>query len=80
MLWQNASATTRATATPVGGHEPWTRGEAAAYADVERAVNTFRSDVRRAWRRGGLSADQTRQVVDILTEAANRIRAVVGTR
>jgi len=75
---KNAAREARATATPVGGHEPWTRGEAAAYADLEHAVNTFRSDVRRAWRRGGLTADQTREVVDILTDAAARIRAVVG--
>jgi DNA-binding PadR family transcriptional regulator len=77
---KNAARQARATATPVGGHDPWTGGEAAAYADLERAVNTFRSDVRRAWRRGGLTADQTREVVDILTDAANRIRNVVGTR
>lgn len=77
---KNAAREARARATPVGGHEPWTRGEAAAYADLEQAVNTFRSDVRRAWRRGGLTADQTREVVDILTDAATRIRAVVGNR
>lgn len=75
---KNAAREARATATPVGGHEPWTQGEAAAYADLERAVNTFRTDVRRAWRRGGLSAEQTREVVAILGEAATRIRAVVA--
>jgi len=77
---KNAAREARATATPVGSHEPWARGEAAAYADLERAVNTFRSDVRRAWRRGGLTADQTQEVVDILTDAAARIRAVVSSR
>ena len=47
-----AAARARATATPVGGHEPWPRGRRRpAYADLEHAVNTFRSDVRDAVRR-----------------------------
>ncbi len=75
---KNAAREARATATPVGGRDPWDNGE--AYADVERAVNTFRNDVRRAWRRGGLTQEQTREVVDILTDAATRIRAVVAGR
>ncbi|MDQ2795889.1 MAG: PadR family transcriptional regulator [Actinomycetota bacterium] len=75
---KNAAREARATATPVGGRDPWDNG--AAYADVERAVNTFRNDVRRAWRRGGLTTEQTREVVDILSDAATRIRAVVAGR
>lgn len=77
---KNAAREARATARPVGGHEPWTHGEQAAYADLERAVNAFRTDVRRAWRRGGLSADQTREVAQILGDAATRIRAIIGQR
>jgi DNA-binding PadR family transcriptional regulator len=77
---KNAAREARATARPVGGHEPWNRVQAAAYADLERAVNSFRNDVRRAWRRGELTADQTREVVAILTDAAARIRTVVSGR
>ncbi|MDQ2782689.1 MAG: PadR family transcriptional regulator, partial [Actinomycetota bacterium] len=75
---KNAAREARATATPVGGRDSWDDG--GAYADVERAVNTFRNDVRRAWRRGGLTTEQTREVVDILSNAATRIRAVVADR
>ncbi len=75
---KNAAREARATATPVGGRDSWDDG--GAYADVERAVNTFRNDVRRAWRRGGLTTEQTREVVDILSDAATRIRAVVADR
>ncbi|MEO8830060.1 PadR family transcriptional regulator [Lapillicoccus sp.] len=75
---KNAAREARATATPVGGRDSWDDG--GAYADVERAVNTFRNDVRRAWRRGGLTTEQTREVVDILSDAATRIRAVIADR
>jgi DNA-binding PadR family transcriptional regulator len=75
---KNAAREARATATPAGGHDGgWTGRDTAAYADVEQAVNTFRADVRRAWRRRPLTAEQSREVVTILTDAAARIRMVV---
>jgi DNA-binding PadR family transcriptional regulator len=78
---KNAARAARASATPVGAHDPGRGGpDAASYADLERAVNAFRGEVRRTWRRGGLTADQTRDVLGIMTDAATRIRAVVGGR
>ena len=48
--------------------------------DLEHTINEFRSDVRQAWRRRGLTPQQTQEIVDILTETGSRIRAVVMRR
>lgn len=48
--------------------------------DLEHAVNEFRSDVRQAWRRRGLTPEQTQEIVAIRTDAGSRIRAVVARR
>ncbi len=78
---RNAAREARASAIPAGGHgHGGSPSDAAAYADLEEAVNAFRGEVRRTWRRRGLTADQTREVVGILAEAATRIRAVVERR
>ena len=78
---RDAARAARASATPVGGHEAERSGaDASSFADLERAINAFRGDVRRTWRRGSLTADQTREVVAILADAATRIRGVVGGR
>ena len=78
---KSAAREARATATPVGGHDSsWSRGDAGSIGDLERAVNEFRSDVRQAWRRRGLTPEQVREIVAILTDAGSRVRAVIGGR
>ncbi|MEO7236629.1 MAG: PadR family transcriptional regulator [Lapillicoccus sp.] len=78
---RDAAREARATAVPAGGHDGgWGASDPGAAADLERAVEGLRRDVRRTWRRGRLTADQTRQIAAILAEAAGRIRAVMETR
>ena len=87
---KDAAREARATARPVGGQDPWSGGTdwrgpggaqwaggKAAYVDLERAINEFRNETRRAWRRRGLTAEQTQEIVAILSDAATRIRDVV---
>lgn len=74
---KSAAREARATATPVGGHDAsWRLGNVGSIGDLERAVNEFRSEVRQAWRRRGLTPEQTQEIVAILTEASLRIRSV----
>ncbi len=78
---RNAAREARANATPVGGHDTsWTHGSVGSVVDLEHTINEFRSDVRQAWRRRGLTPQQTQEIVDILTESGSRIRAVVMRR
>lgn len=76
-----AAREARATAVPVGGHDTsWHHDDLGSLHDLERAVNEFRNDARQAWRKRGLTAEQTREIVSILTEASLRIRDVVQRR
>lgn len=80
---KQAAQEARRTATPVGGFAgtPWSDGRGGGLArDLESAANDLRQEARQAWKRHGLSAEQTREVIDILTEASARIRDVVRRR
>jgi DNA-binding PadR family transcriptional regulator len=73
-----AAQEARRTATPVGGHDGWSQPrESGAMGDLEQAVQQLRQEARNAWKRHGLTSEQTREIVDILTEASTRIREVV---
>ena len=75
-----AAQEARRTATPVGGHAGWddrhTR-DAGGMGDLEQAVQKLRHEARDAWKRHGLTPEQTREIVDILGDASARIREVV---
>ena len=78
---KDAAREARATAVPVGGHDTsWGRDDIGSLQDLELAVNVFRNDARQAWRKRGLTPDQTREIVGILTDASHRIRDVVQRR
>lgn len=78
---KDAAREARATAVPVGGHDTsWGRDELGSLQDLERTVNEFRNDARQAWRKRGLTPEQTREILAILSEASVRIRAVVQNR
>jgi hypothetical protein len=73
-----AAQEARRTATPVGGHEGWSHPrDGGAMSELEQAAQQLRQEARDAWRRHGLTSDQTREILDILTEASARIREVV---
>ncbi len=75
-----AARRARADATPAGGPEPDPTGRrvgATGLGDLERAVAELRAEARSAWRRHGLTPEQTSEVAAILSEAAGRIREVV---
>jgi DNA-binding PadR family transcriptional regulator len=74
-----AAQEARRTATPAGGHESGNDHlrDAGAGGDLEQAVHQLRQEARDAWRRHGLTGDQTREIVDILGDASARIREVV---
>jgi hypothetical protein len=44
---------------------------------VEQAVHQLRQEARNAWKRHGLTGEQTREIIDIVTDASARIREVV---
>jgi DNA-binding PadR family transcriptional regulator len=76
-----AAREARSTATPVGGADaPWGRADSGPIGELERAIAELRQEARQAWKRHGLTTEQSREVVDILTEASDRIRAVVRRR
>ncbi|WP_406830365.1 PadR family transcriptional regulator [Pedococcus sp. KACC 23699] len=75
-----AAQEARRTATPVGGHEGWADGhawEANGGGDLDRAVQQLRREAREAWKRHGLTSEQTHEILDILGDATARIREVV---
>jgi DNA-binding PadR family transcriptional regulator len=75
-----AAQEARRTATPAGGSEPWSGWKGSdpkAIRDLEQAVQQLRQEARSTWKRHGLTSEQTREIVDILTDASNRIRQVV---
>lgn len=78
-----AAQEARRTATPVGGPEPWQGWKGSdpkAIRDLEQAVAELRSEARGAWKRHGLTSDQSREIIDILAEATGRIRDVITRR
>lgn len=78
---KDAAREARANAVPVGGHDTsWGHDDSGSLQDLERAVNEFRNDARQAWRKRGLTREQTREIVGILTDASLRIREVVQRR
>ncbi|MGV1008156.1 MAG: PadR family transcriptional regulator [Dermatophilaceae bacterium] len=76
-----AARQARATATPAGSTAaadwPSRRGE---FADLERAANDLRSQARRAWRRHGVTQEQTTEIAEIISEASRRIGEILGRR
>jgi len=73
-----AAQEARRTATPVGAHDGWSQPrESGAMGELEQAVQQLRQEARNAWKRHGLTSEQTREIVDILTDASTRIREVV---
>ncbi len=77
-----AALQARATATPAGGtggSGDWS-GRKNDAVDLERAVNDLRSQARQAWRRHGLTQEQTKAIAEILSEASRRIGEVIGHR
>lgn len=72
-----AAQEARRTATPVGSHDHRGPGQGFASGEVEQAVAQLRQEARDAWRRHGLSSEQTREILEIVTEASARIREVV---
>ena len=78
-----AAQEARRRATPVGGPEPWQGWKGSdpkAIRDLEEAVAELRSEARGAWKRHGLTSDQSREIIDILAEATGRIRDVITRR
>jgi DNA-binding PadR family transcriptional regulator len=78
-----AAREARRTATPAGGGDAWsswTTSDAQAFGDLEKAVQQLRRDARDAWKRHGVTAEQSREIVAILGEASERIRAVLVRR
>lgn len=72
-----AAQEARRTATPVGSQQTWTTPDSHTVREVEEAVQQLRQEARTAWRRHGITPAQTREIVDILADATNRIREVV---
>jgi DNA-binding PadR family transcriptional regulator len=78
---KEAAQQARRNATPVGGFTPgWSDGGPGLIRDLEVAASQVRHEAREAWKRHGLSTEQTREVIDILTEATARIKEVVRRR
>lgn len=79
---KEAARQARRTATPVGGFTSTPRPESGPglVRDLETAANDLRQEARQAWKRHGLTTEQTREVIDIITDASARIRDVVRRR
>lgn len=65
------SADTRCGERDRGKH----RGD---YSDLDAAVSQLRAQARTAWRRHGLTTDQTREIADIVAEASRRIGDIIA--
>jgi len=79
-----AAKEARATATPAGTSyqqqwpDPATSGQGSTTArDIEAAINAFRYEVRDAARRVSADDGARQEVLDILTDAARKIRTVL---
>lgn len=74
-----AAQEARRTATPAGGHEhynDWKGADPKVVRDLERAVQDLRREAVSAWRKHGLTPEQSHEVVAILSDATQRIREV----
>jgi len=84
---KEAAKQARANATPAGAsyEQQWPNasgrdgnsGAATTARDIEAAINAFRYDVRDAVRRVSADESARQEVVDILSDAARRIRTVL---
>lgn len=73
-----AAKSARRTATPAGSSAAHASpDDSTLVGDLERAAAELRQEARQAWKRHGLSVEQTTEILDILTEASNRVRDVV---
>ena len=79
-----AAKEARATATPAGRsyeqqwpHDADSRGGSTTARDIEAAINAFRYDARDAARRISSDESARQEVLDILSEAARKIRNVL---
>jgi DNA-binding PadR family transcriptional regulator len=72
-----AAQEARRTATPAGGHDGWVTPDGQTVREIEEAVALLRHEARVAWRRHGVNAEQTREIVDIVVDATSRIREVI---
>jgi DNA-binding PadR family transcriptional regulator len=80
---REAAREARRNATPVGGPDSkpnLNRHDAKAFRDLEVAVQELRREVRDAWRRHGVTAEQSREIADVITDAVDRIREVLSRR
>lgn len=89
---QAAARAARAGATPAGAGPDPADAEAAGtrcgggdrgkhrgdYSDLDAAVSQLRAQARTAWRRHGLTTDQTREIADIVAEASRRIGDILA--
>ena len=76
-----AAQEARRSATPAGAS--WdgpVGGDSKGLRDLEQAVHELRAEARTAWRKHGLTGDQSREIVDILTQASAQIRDVIARR
>ena len=74
-----AAQEARRTATPVGGFEQWGDWKGVdpkAIRELEHAMQDLRREAVSAWKRHGITAEQSREVVAILREATGRVREV----
>lgn len=87
-----AARAARATATPASGStEPRDapgvgpddrdsgRHRGRDYSEVEAAVNDLRAQARHAWRRHGLTTEQTRQIAEVVSDASRRIGEILAS-
>jgi len=74
-----AAMEARATATPAGTtyEAQWPPGRGAS-RDVEAAINAFRYDVREAVRKVQADGQTRQEIMEILADAARRIREVLA--
>lgn len=76
-----AAQEARRSATPAGGSWDWpTGGDPKGLRDLEQAVHELRTEARSAWKKHGLTGDQSREIVEILTRASAEIRDVIARR
>ena len=76
-----AAQEARRSATPAGGSwESPASGDSRGMRDLEQAVHELRAEARTAWKKHGLTGDQSREIVDILTQASAQIRDVIARR
>ena len=74
-----AAQEARRNATPVGGSWEGPHGsDPRGLRDLEQAVHELRSEARSAWKKHGLTAEQSHEIVDILSQASAQIRDVIA--